>query len=297
MGKNYLRTLAIRVPVPKHKFITNGLVLSIAVTAAGCSSVDSQSRSPDTDNTLTKGQVATFPISKGFKVFNGTRYKNTGYFDQIGLVPFTTVYDVWNLTCDANNCYNVPDKEAFKKVLTSYVSQFRSSEYIAFDFEKIVIDSATSEEQAKNEVTLIKQLIAWAREAYPNAKLGMYDYDFNDKFRDIKAQLYQQSGFDFFAPTLYQRWPNHASWRVNLQAVVNNDRAINASLPIYAYVSPYKAGRTASGLLTDAEWLGELSNAGQALSGIIIWTANTQTDTLNTTQSWIDNLRWMMSSH
>lgn len=279
----------------KRHFITLSTILSIAILVSGCTTTKSSSPSREVAYTPVKAQVAAFPINKGFKVFNGTRYKNAAYLDQMGLMPFTSVYDVWTLTCDENGCYNVPDKETFRKVLASYVSQFRSSEYIAFDFEKMVIDSAHSEEQAKNEVALIKQFIVWTREAYPHAKLGMYDYDFTDRFRDIKAQLYQQGGFDFFAPTLYQRWSNHATWRANLQAVVDNDRAINSTLPIYAYVSPYKGGRTTSGFLGDAEWLGELSNAGHVLNGVIIWTANTPTDTLDTNQRWLDDLRRMAS--
>lgn len=279
----------------KHQFITHGILLSMVISSIGCTTTDSQTLSHQVTHASQKKQITSFSINKGFKVFNGTRYRNTTDLDQMGFVPFTTVYDVWKLTCDANSCSNVPDKETFKKVLTNYVSQFRSSEYITFDFEKIVIDSAYSEEQAKREVALIKQFIEWTREAYPHTKIGMYDYDFNNKFSSIKAQLYQHGGFDFFAPTLYQRWTSHATWCANLKAVVENDHAINPNLPIYAYISPYKAGKITSGFLSIAEWQGELFNASQTLNGVIIWTENTRNDTLNTNQSWLKDLHQMIS--
>ena len=94
---------------------------------------------------------------------------------------------------------------------------------------------------------------------------------------------------------MYQRWPNHSLWRANLQAAAENDRAINRSLPIYAYVSPYKAGLTENGFLGDVEWLGELSDAGRTINGAIVWTQSSPTDRLDTNQSWLADLQRMIS--
>lgn len=267
----------------------------VAVVMAGCTAVAGNPQAHETISRGTKASIATFPRETGFRAFNGNRYANADYLDRMGLVPFTSIYDVWNLSCDATKCYHVPTENQFKKVLASYVSQFRSSEFIAFDFENIVIDAARSEAQAYNEVALFQKFIAWTREAYPNARLGMYDYDFNPKFRNIRAELYQTGGFDFFAPTMYPRWPNHSLWRANLQAAAENDRAINRSLPIYAYVSPYKAGLTENGFLGDVEWLGELSDAGRTINGVIVWTQSSPTDRLDTNQSWLADLQRMIS--
>lgn len=278
----------------KCTILARCLSVATAIAMAGCAAVAAnEPLAHEANAAQTKTPVVAFPRGNGFTAFNGNRYANAAYLDGMGLVPFTSIYDVWGLSCDATRCYHVPTEGQFKKVLAGYVSQFRSNEFIAFDFEKIVIDAARSEAQAENEVALFQKFIAWTRAAYPNARLGMYDYDFNPKFRDIRAQLYQAGGFDFFAPTMYQRWPNHALWRTNLRAVVENDRAINRSLPIYAYVSPYKAGQTANGFLGDAEWLGELSEAGRAINGVIVWTESAPGDQLDTSQSWLADLRRM----
>jgi hypothetical protein len=269
------------------------LSASVGIALTGCSIAAGNPPPRAIMSGSAQAPVNAFPGN--FNVFNGNRYANADYFDSMGLVPLTSIYDVWKLSCDATKCYHVPTEKQFKQALTSYVSQFRSSTVIVFDFENIVIDAARSEAQASNEVALFKQFIAWAREAYPNARLGMYDYDFNPKFRDIRAQLYQSAGFDFFAPTMYQRWPDHAAWRANLHAMVANDRAIAPALPIYAYVSPYMSGLTSNGFLGDSEWLAELSDAGRAINGVIVWTQSASFDSLNTNQSWLADLRRMMS--
>lgn len=279
----------------KSMSIARCVAVSLAVVMAACTAVtDTAPRARTMVSRQAKAPIAPFPRGKGFSVFNGNRYANADYLDRMGLVPFTSIYDVWDLSCDATKCYHVPTESQFKKVLASYVSQFRSSEFIAFDFEKIVIDAARSEAQAYNEVALFETLIAWTREAYPNARLGMYDYDFNPRFRNIRAMLYQSGGFDFFAPTLYQRWPDHETWRENLQAAVQNDRAINRSLPVYAYVSPYRAGLTQNGFLGEAEWLDQLSDAGRTVDGVIVWTQSSPADRLDTNQGWLADLQRMI---
>ncbi|WP_431825882.1 hypothetical protein [Burkholderia sp. F1] len=280
----------------KHSLLARCISVSIALVMAGCTVIADEPMAHETTSRPTKTPIATFPRGSGFIAFNGNRYANAAYLDGMGLVPFTSIYDVWNLSCDATKCYHVPTESQFKKVLASYVSEFRSSEFIAFDFEKIVIDAARSEAQAYNEVALFEKFIAWTREAYPNARLGMYDYDFNPKFRNIRATLYQAGGFDFFAPTMYQRWPNHSLWRTNLKAVAENDRAINRSLPVYAYVSPYKDGLTEHGFLGDDEWLDELSDAGRTINGVIVWTQSSPADRLDTNQRWLADLQRMISS-
>lgn len=236
------------------------------------------------------------PYVTDFRVFNSTRYANADHLDRAGLVPFTSVYDVWKLTCDETQCSNVPTEGQFKKILASYVAQFRSSTFIAFDFENIVIDRADSAAQANNEVQLFKKFIAWTRDSYPEAKIGMYDYDFNSKFLDIRAKIYRGGGFDFFAPTLYQRWPKHDAWYAHLHAAVRNDRAINQSLPIYAYVSPYRAGITKNGFLSDTEWSRQLTDARRAINGVIIWMPSSTSARLETDQSWEEALRHITSS-
>ncbi|WP_141325450.1 hypothetical protein [Acetobacter orleanensis] len=235
------------------------------------------------------------PHETNFRVFNGTRFANADDLDRAGLLPFTSIYDVWKLTCDETQCYNVPTESQFKKTLASYVAQFRSSSFIAFDFENIVIDKATSAEQANNEVQLLKKFIVWTRESYPKAKIGIYDYDFNSKFLDIRAKIYREGGFDFFAPTMYQRWPNHDIWSARLQAAITNDHTINKSLPIYAYISPYKAGVTKNGFLGDAEWLAQLADTRRVINGVIVWTQSSTAIKLDTNQSWEADLRHIVS--
>jgi hypothetical protein len=86
---------------------------------------------------------------------------------------------------------------------------------------------------------------------------------------------------------LYQRWPDHHRRRASVQAAAENDRLINGACPIYAYVSPYKAGLVGNGgFLGDAEQLGELSDARRTVNGAIVWTQSAPADRLETNQNW-----------
>jgi hypothetical protein len=193
------------------------------------------------------------------------------------------------------SCFNVPSKTDFQKVLNTYATQFRSSKYIALDFENIVVTQAKSDAQAQNEVKLLKTFASWVKDKYPSAKVGLYDYDYNSSRANLRAGLYQADGFDFFAPTMYQRWATAADWQTNLTRAVQNDRAINPNLPIYAFVSPYKAGVTSKGYLGDHDWSTELMQAAQRTDGIIVWTMSSLTDTLDLTSNWVKVLQGHMS--
>jgi hypothetical protein len=257
------------------------LAVAIIMVAGGASCATQNYQPASHAGKVAPGQLAAEADSlsasnshhANFRYFNGIRYHYTDYLNNLGLTRFTSIYDVWKLSCDARQCYNVPTEDQFKSILSGYASQFGSSDFIAFDFENIVIDKAASEAQARHQAALIKQFIAWTRGVYPNAKLGMYDYDFNyrSKYENIRASLYQAGGFDFFAPTLYQRWPSHEVWLKNLMAAAENDRRLNPNLPIYAYISPYKGGDVGSAYLGDKEWFGELTDAKRHIDGVIVW--------------------------
>lgn len=227
-------------------------------------------------------------------VYNGMRYANASYFDQYGAVPITTVYDVWGMSCTSKSCTNIPTRAQFDSTIHTYVSQFRSSSPIILDFEHLVVSVATSTSQARQQVTALTQLVGWAHQDYPSAQVGLYDYDWsptyaNSTYVSIRKQLYGAGGLDFFAPTMYQRWSTATDWDANLTAAIANDARVGA-LPSIAYVSPYIAGDTASGLQSSADWAHQLSSADSQLSGAIVWTACAPTDTLDTAQAWVQDV-------
>lgn len=212
-----------------------------------------------------------------FIVFDNTYYPNsTSVFDAAGTLRATVMYSqsTWPGTCNSTGCPNAPSESTFKADVSAYVTEFGSSNVIIFDYENLVLSAESSTAAATNAVALFKQMIGWAREVYPNAKIGMYDYDYSSTYapnstsgyNTLRAQLYDGStnSFDFFAPTMYQRWSTHTAWDQNLANSIINDSAVNhangLNLPIYPYFSPYTSGNTSSPLLADSEFQSELTD-------------------------------------
>ena len=225
---------------------------------------------------FTRPAVATTPTS--FTLYDTSFYPNSpSVFAPKGALRATVMYaqSTWPGTCTSTGCPNAPTQAQFQSDVTAYVNKFGSSAVIVFDYENLVISAESSTAAANNAVALFQQMIAWTRAIYPNAKIGMYDYDWTSTYAPgsssgynaIRAQLYQSgsSSFDFFAPTMYQRWSTHTAWDQNLAQAIINDSAINiangVSKPIYPYVSPYASGTPGGTLLTDAEWTSELQDA------------------------------------
>ena len=230
--------------------------------------------------------------SQGFKLFNSTKYANADQINHLGMKSLTSIYDQWHLSCNDDGCQNVPDEVDFDRALDKSAEQFKSTDYIVFDFEKISITGSRSLQQARNEALLFNKFIAWTRTHYPRAKIGMYDYDYNSNYGDIKSSLYREGGFDFFAPTLYQRWNTHADWENNVKKAIINDHEENQNLPIIAYISPYQAGAVDKGLLALNEWANELNDLRKlGVNGGIIWMHSNPTDTLDLTQPWVSTLK------
>lgn len=236
-----------------------------------------------------------------FIFFNNTRFTNRTLLDTAGAMRSTVVYDVWGMTCTATACSNVPSQTAFLQTVASYVADsttgntggYGSNYLIVLDFEAIVVDSATSQAQATLEENLLAQFCTWVHGAYPTAKVGMYDYDYSTNYQSTRALLYGTGGFDVFAPSLYQRWSSHTTWNTNMNAAINNDLAINSSLPIYPYISPYTAGSTTDGLMTGTEWQSELTDlTGSSASGAVLWTGSA---TINTSDAWYTEWLAMLS--
>jgi len=212
-----------------------------------------------------------------FIVFDNTYYPNSAsVFDAAGALRATVMYSqsTWPGTCNSTGCPNAPSESTFKADVTAYVNEFGSSNVIIFDYENLVLSAESSTAAATNAVALFKQMIGWAREVYPNAKIGMYDYDYSSTYapnsttgyNTLRAQLYNggTASFDFFAPTMYQRWSTHTAWDQNLANSIINDSAVNhtngLNLPIYPYFSPYTSGNTSSSLLADSEFQSEITD-------------------------------------
>jgi hypothetical protein len=279
-----------------------------------------------------------------FLIYDNTYYPNSQQvFDSAGTLRATVLYtqSTWPGTCTSTGCPNAPTETQFKQDLAAYVNEFGTSNVIIFDYENLVISNESSTAAANQAVALFQQLIAWTRQVYPNAKIGMYDYDYSSTYapgnssgyNTIRAQLYNgtSNSFDFFAPTLYQRWSTHAIWDQNLAQAIVNDSAINQAnglnLPIYPYISPYVSGSTSDGLLANSEWQSELtdlvscntpsssacssimstitppsgscSSTGSttpctALSGGILWVGGSSSN-ISSTASWVQDLFGILS--
>ena len=212
-----------------------------------------------------------------FTVYDNTSFPNsTSVFDPAGTLRATVMYSQssWPGSCTSTGCPNAPTETEFKQDVTAYVKEFGTSNVIVFDYENLVINSESSTGAANNAVALFQQMIAWTRQVYPNAKIGMYDYDYSSSYapnssngyNSIRAQLFNGSAnsFDFFAPTMYQRWSNHTTWDQNLAQAIINDSAVNHSnglnLPIYPYFSPNVSGNPSGSLLADSEFQAELTD-------------------------------------
>lgn len=212
-----------------------------------------------------------------FLIYDNSFYPNSQQvFDSAGALRATVMYSqqTWPGTCSSSGCPNAPTETQFKQDLTAYVNEFGTSNVIIFDYENLVLSAESSAAAASQAAALFQQLITWTRQVYPNAKIGMYDYDYSSTYspgnsngyNTIRAQLFNGStnSFDFFAPTLYQRWSTHTAWDQNLAQAIINDSAINKtnglSLPIYPYISPYVNGTYTGTLLADSEWQSELTD-------------------------------------
>lgn len=236
-----------------------------------------------------------------FIFFNNTRFTNRTLLDQDGLMRSTVVYDVWGLSCSSTSCSNIPTQSAFLSTVAAYVQDsstgstggYGSSYLIVLDFENIEIDQASSQAQANQEEAVLLQFAQWVRQAYPSALVGLYDYDYNTAYQSTRALLYGSSGFNVFAPSLYQRWSSHTTWQNNLNAAISHDQAINSALPIYPYISPYVSGSVSSGFLASSEWQSELSNLiASTAGGAVVWTGAA---TIDTTDAWYTDLLAVLS--
>jgi len=313
------------------------LLLVMLVWCCGCAGTNTGSTGTTTVTTTT----TTTPSP--FLVYDDTRYPNSqAVLETMGAMRNAVFFSqtAWPGTCTSTGCPDAPTQAVFQSLLQTYVKEFGSSNTIILDFENLVISKEASTAAANNAVALFLQMIAWTRAIYPNAKIGIYDYDWSSNysssstgFNAIRAQLFKggTASFDFFAPTMYQRWTTHAIWDQNLAQAIINDTAINntngVNLPIYPYISPYISGTTADGLLTDAEWKSELADlvscntpsssacltvmtsltpvagncsaassttACSQISGGVLWTQS-MTSNLDPTSSWVGDLSAVLS--
>ncbi|HEY1744140.1 MAG TPA: hypothetical protein VGG18_13305 [Granulicella sp.] len=237
-----------------------------------------------------------------FTMYNGTTYPNASILMGYGLVRATLLYDEWGLSCSTTGCSNVPSEATFKDYVQNRIQYYGASNLISMDFENVVPVRASSDDQARQEVAMFKQFITCTRDVAPDAKIGEYDYDYNynnsasNSRNVIRAELYQSGGFNFFGPTLYQRWATHADWQGYLNASIEHDRAISSTIPIYPFISPNPSGTpSATNFLSDAEWESELSDLKSNTNGGIVWVGSAR-GTLNTSWDWVEELKSFMSS-
>lgn len=223
--------------------------------------------------------------AKSSQVFNSTQFSNSKSLNSRNVIPATVVYDVWRMTCTDKECENVPDKKSFDNVVEKYINIFGSDKFIIFDFEGIVLDKASSQGKSENSIRLLRLLLSWARQLHPEAQYGLYDYDWNNNNLTNRLSLFDSGGFDFFAPTLYQRWTNHPEWSKNLDAALNNDRLANR--PVYFFLSPYYNGKTADGYLGNEEWKHELEEVKGKGAGIILWAQSQKSKKLSNSDGWV----------
>ena len=147
---------------------------------------------------------------------------------------------------------------------------------LILDFESLVLyENGTDTAAAQNSADQLLIFISWIRSAYPEARIGCYDYDWGTSYQDagitaIRRQLFGSGGFDMFNPTLYQRWSSQSVWDANLQSAISNDRAVSDK-PIVPFISPYRSGENSQGLLSDAEWAHQLDTVDADADGSIVW--------------------------
>lgn len=261
----------MKIAVPTWKS-TALLLLSSLVLCGGCAG---------NNNNGTAAVISTAPTVTGtpspFVMYDNTYYPNSSaVFETAGTLRAAVMYSqsTWPGTCTSTGCPSAPTQAQFQASLLAYVKEYGTSNAIIFDYENLVVSEETSTAAANNAVALLLQMIAWTRAIYPNAKIGMYDYEWssnyipNDSsgFNSIRAKLFKggTASFDFFVPTMYQRWTTHAIWDQNLAQAIINDTAVNqangVSLPVYPYISPYVSGNSAGALLADSEWQSELAD-------------------------------------
>jgi len=251
---------------------TTLLLLSSLVLCSGCAGNNASGKA----TTITTTSTVTGTPSP-FVMYDNTYYPNSAaVLETAGTLRAAVLYSqsAWPGTCSSTGCPNAPTQAQFQASLQAYVKEFGTSNTIIFDYENLVISEETSTAAANNAVALFLQMIAWTRAIYPNAKIGMYDYEWSSNyvpnsssgFNSIRAQLFKggAASFDFFAPTMYQRWTTHTIWDQNLAQSIINDSAVNlangVSLPIYPYISPYVSGNLADALLAGSEWQAELAD-------------------------------------
>ncbi|MEY9849546.1 hypothetical protein [Streptacidiphilus sp. MAP5-3] len=231
---------------------------------------------------LVIGAGATKAHAASFTMFNDTHEDApNANVEQFGVTDSTTVYDAWSLSCSTTGCSNVPTQSTFDAKVQADVSADKSGATgpIALDFEQIVPVDASSTAQAQQEVDLWKQLITWAHAAEPSAPIGMYSYDWGNTYSSYTAQLYASGYFDFFAPSMYNRWATTSDWSSELSAAVSNDRAISSSLPIYPYVWGQwdTSGTSGNAWLSGTDWDSEFKTLEAQTQGAILW-GNMPTD-------------------
>ncbi|MDE1163142.1 MAG: RICIN domain-containing protein [Acidobacteriaceae bacterium] len=250
-------------------------------------------------------QAGATTLPKPFVFFNQTQFANRRLLDTDGAMRATTVYDEWSMSCSATACTNLPDQATFLAQVAAYLTDTSStaegglgnSFLIVLDFENLVVDKATSQAQANLDKAALLQFASWVHNAYPSAKVGLYDYDYSTTYQSTRAALYASGGFDVFAPTLYQRWADHTTWNTYMEEAVTNDRAISSTLPIYPFISPYVGAVFSSGLVAESDWSAELSDLIGSVNGAILWTQYASNGTsISSTDSWYVDLLAVLST-
>lgn len=220
------------------------------------------------------GTGATTAHAASFTLYNSTNEGSPNAdLEQFGVTDSATVYDDWSLSCSTTACSNVPTQSAFESKVQTYVGLDKSGSTgpITLDFEGIVPVDATSGAQAQQEVDLWKELITWAHDAEPSAPIGMYSYDWSNAYSSYTSQLYASGYFNFFAPSMYNRWSSTSTWSTELSDAVANDRAISSSLPIYPYVWAAWDTSGNSSWLSGTDWDSEFTQLESQTQGAILW--------------------------
>jgi hypothetical protein len=200
--------------------------------------------------------------------------------EQYGVTDAATVYDDWGLTCSTTGCSNVPGQSVFEAKVQDYASLDKSGSTgpITLDFEQIVPVDATSDAQAAQEVGLWKELITWAHDAEPDAPIGMYSYDWDSSYSSYTAELYTSGYFDFFAPSMYNRWSTVSDWESELSAAIADDKAIDSALPVYPYLEAIWDTSGDSAYLSGTDWDVEFQDLESSTAGAVVWNAGPLSD-------------------